>query len=65
MPRIYVTPRVAVFRDPVSQEPLPKEGAWKDDSFDWRRAAIQGDVDISETGPDQPGDSSKPKKSGG
>lgn len=61
--RIYVTPRVATFRDLLTFEPLPAEGAWKEDSIDWRRAEMQGDVSISTTGPEAPAE--KSKKSGG
>lgn len=61
--RIYVTPVVEVFRDPVSMEPLPKEGAWKEFSYDWERARLQGDVTFSDTGPETATDApSKPKK---
>lgn len=60
--RIYVTPRVEVFRDFKTFEPLPAEGTWKEDSIDWRRAEIQGDVAISTTGPDTAAAEPKPKK---
>lgn len=63
MTRIYVTPRVETFRDPKNPaEVLPKEGAWKEDSFDWRRAEAQGDVAISLTGPETAAEAKPSKK---
>lgn len=48
--RIYVTPLKTHVRDPHQPHLgyLPAEGEWKEDTFQWRRLEIAGDVAIAD-----------------
>jgi len=48
MDRMHITPREdRIVRDPVTRDPLPKEGALKPVTTYWRRRAADGDVTIA------------------